>query len=171
MTALACYYIQIPVEYIEAGLRTYDIYSSYPKEFNHQAVSIISQYNFIPTKPSEQNLLKEGKKAESVYVTGNTAIDTFKTTVSSDYVHRELDCVEGSLLLIITAHRHENLTPLMHNLFIAIRRIINERQALKTIYSIHMNPILRQVADEELGGRDRNRLLIRSKFLISTIHL
>ena len=109
VTALACFYLQIPVGHVEAGLRTYNIYSPYPEEFNRQAVSIISQYNFAPTELSKQNLLKEGKKLETIYVTGNTAIDALTTTVREDYSHPELDWAKGSRLILITAHRRENL--------------------------------------------------------------
>ena len=109
VTALACFYLQIPVGHVEAGLRTYNIYSPYPEEFNRQAVSIISQYNFAPTELSKQNLLKEGKKPESIYVTGNTAIDALKTTVRANYTHPELEWANDSRLIMITAHRRENL--------------------------------------------------------------
>ena len=109
VTALACFYLQIPVGHVEAGLRTYNIYSPYPEEFNRQAVSIISKYNFAPTEQSKQNLLKEGKDAASIYVTGNTAIDALKTTVRADYTHSELEWAKGSRLILITAHRRENL--------------------------------------------------------------
>lgn len=159
VTALACFYLQIPVGHVEAGLRTYDIYSPYPEEFNRQAVSIISQYNFAPTELSKQNLLKEGKKTETIYVTGNTAIDALKTTVRKDYSHPELAWAEGSRLIIITAHRRENLGEPMHNMFRAIRRIIEEHLNVKAIYPIHMNPIVRQAADEELGSCDRVHII------------
>ncbi len=159
VTALACFYLQIPVGHVEAGLRTYDIYSPYPEEFNRQAVSIISQYNFAPTELSKQNLLKEGKKTETIYVTGNTAIDALKTTVRKDYSHPELAWAEGSRLIIITAHRRENLGEPMHNMFRAIRRIIEEHPNVKAIYPIHMNPIVRQAADEELGSCDRVHII------------
>ena len=109
VTALACFYLQIPVGHVEAGLRTYNIYSPYPEEFNRQAVGIVSQYNFAPTELSKQNLLNEGKQPESIYVTGNTAIDALKTTVREDYTHPELEWAEGSRLILITAHRRENL--------------------------------------------------------------
>lgn len=109
VTALACFYLQIPVGHVEAGLRTYNIYSPYPEEFNRQAVSIISKYNFAPTEQSKQNLLKEGKDAASIYVTGNTAIDVLKTTVRANYTHPELEWAKGSRLILITAHRRENL--------------------------------------------------------------
>lgn len=159
VTALACFYLQIPVGHVEAGLRTYNIYSPYPEEFNRQAVSIISQYNFAPTELSKQNLLREGKKAETIYVTGNTAIDALKTTVKPNYTHPELEWAKGSRLIIITAHRRENLGEPMHHMFRAIRRIMDEHKDVKAIYPIHMNPIVRQEADEELSGCDRIHII------------
>lgn len=159
VTALACFYLQIPVGHVEAGLRTYNIYSPYPEEFNRQAVSIISRYNFAPTELSKQNLLKEGKKAETIYVTGNTAIDALKTTVKPNYTHPELVWAKGSRLIIITAHRRENLGEPMHHMFRAIRRIMDEHKDVKAIYPIHMNPIVRQEADEELSGCDRIHII------------
>lgn len=159
VTALACFYLQIPVGHVEAGLRTYNIYSPYPEEFNRQAVSIISRYNFAPTELSKQNLLREGKKAETIYVTGNTAIDALKTTVKPNYTHPELVWAKGSRLIIITAHRRENLGEPMHHMFKAIRRIMDEHKDVKAIYPIHMNPIVRQEADEELSGCDRIHII------------
>ena len=159
VTALACFYLQIPVGHVEAGLRTYNIYSPYPEEFNRQAVGIVSQYNFAPTKLSKQNLLNEGKKPESIYVTGNTAIDALKTTVQDDYTHPELSWAEGSRLIMITAHRRENLGEPMKNMFRAIRRCLDEHPDVKAIYPIHMNPVVRQTADEILGGEDRIRII------------
>ncbi len=159
VTALACFYLQIPVGHVEAGLRTYNLYSPWPEEFNRQAVSIISQYNFAPTELSKENLLREGKRAESIYVTGNTAIDALKTTVRKDYTHSELDWAKDSRLILITAHRRENLGVPMHNMFRAIRRVMDEHPDVKAIYPIHMNPIVRQAADEELGGCDRIRII------------
>lgn len=159
VTALACFYLQIPVGHVEAGLRTYNIYSPYPEEFNRQAVSIISRYNFAPTELSKQNLLREGKKAETIYVTGNTAIDALKTTVKPNYTHLELVWAKGSRLIIITAHRRENLGEPMHHMFKAIRRIMDEHKDVKAIYPIHMNPIVRQEADEELSGCDRIHII------------
>ncbi|MBS5111747.1 MAG: UDP-N-acetylglucosamine 2-epimerase (non-hydrolyzing) [Coprobacillus cateniformis] len=159
VTALACFYLQIPVGHVEAGLRTYDIYSPFPEEFNRQAVGIISQYNFAPTEMSKQNLINEGKKAESIYVTGNTAIDALKTTVRVDYSHPELDWASDSRLIMLTAHRRENLGEPMHHMFRAIRRIINEHDDVKVIYPIHMNPIVRQAAKEELGDSNRVHII------------
>ena len=159
VTALACFYMQIPVGHVEAGLRTYDIMSPYPEEFNRQAVSIIARYNFAPTETSRTNLLREGKKPETIYVTGNTAIDALKTTVRTDYGHPELDWAADSRLIIITAHRRENLGAPMHNMFRAIRRIMDEHPDVKAIYPIHMNPVVRQAAEEELGGCDRIHII------------
>ena len=159
VTALACFYMQIPVGHVEAGLRTYNIYSPYPEEFNRQAVSIISKYNFAPTELSNENLIKEGKDENSIYITGNTAIDALKTTVREDYEHPELKWAEGSRLIIITAHRRENLGEPMHQMFRAIRRILDENPDVKAIYPIHMNPAVRQAAQEELGGCDRIHII------------
>ena len=159
VTALACFYMQIPVGHVEAGLRTYNIYSPYPEEFNRQAVSIISKYNFAPTELSKENLIKEGKDENSIYITGNTAIDALKTTVRDDYEHPELKWAEGSRLIIITAHRRENLGDPMHQMFRAIRRILDENPDVKAIYPIHMNPAVRQAAQEELGDCDRIHII------------
>ena len=159
VTALACFYLQIPVGHVEAGLRTNDIYSPYPEEFNRQAVSIIAQYNFAPTVTSRDNLLREGKKKDTIYVTGNTAIDALKTTVRKDYSHPELEWAKDSRLIMLTAHRRENLGTPMHHMFRAIRRIMEEHEDVKVIYPIHMNPVVRQTAEDELGGCDRIRII------------
>lgn len=158
-TALACFYLQIPVGHVEAGLRTYNIHSPYPEEFNRQAVGIISQYHFAPTEQSRQNLLREGKRAESIYVTGNTAIDALKSTVRADYSHPELTWVADSRLILITAHRRENLGEPMRHMFRAIRRVMDEHPRVKAIYPIHMNPLVRQTADEILGDDDRIHII------------
>ena len=159
VTALACFYMQIPVGHVEAGLRTYNIYSPYPEEFNRQAVGIISKYNFAPTELSKQNLLNEGKKAETIYVTGNTAIDALKTTVREDYNHPELEWAEGRRLIMITAHRRENLGEPMKNMFRAIQRVMVEHPDVKAIYPIHMNPVVRETADSILGRNERIRII------------
>ena len=151
-TALACFYLQIPVGHIEAGLRTYNIYSPYPEEFNRQAVSIISQYNFAPTKLAAENLIKEGKNPSKIYITGNTVIDAMQHTVKKNYTHPELDWVGNGKLIFITAHRRENLGEPMHRMFRAIRRVLDEHPECKAVYPIHMNPIVRQAAEEELNG-------------------
>ena len=158
VTALACFYLQIPVGHVEAGLRTYNIYSPYPEEFNRQAVSLISQFNFAPTEQAKLNLLNEGRRAENIYVTGNTAIDALRTTVRKEYTHPELEWAKGSRLILITAHRRENLGDPMRHMFKAIRRVMDEHSDVKAIYPIHMNPAVREVADEFLGGDDRIHL-------------
>lgn len=159
VTALACFYMQIPVGHVEAGLRTNDIYSPYPEEFNRQAVSIISRYNFAPTEQARQNLLSEGKRPESIFVTGNTAIDALRTTVREDYSHPELVWASDSRLILITAHRRKNLGEPMNNMFRAIRRVMDEHTDVKAIYPIHMNPIVRKTADEFLGDDDRIHII------------
>lgn len=151
VTALACFYLQIPVGHVEAGLRTYNIYSPYPEEFNRQAVGIISQYNFAPTKLAKEHLIKEGKDETTIYVTGNTVIDAMQHTVVEDYHHPEIDWVGNDRMIFITAHRRENLGEPMHHMFRAIRRVLDEHPDVKAIYPIHMNPIVRKAADEELG--------------------
>lgn len=159
VTALACFYLSIPVGHVEAGLRTYNIWSPYPEEFNRQAVGIVAKYNFSPTEMSRDNLIREGKDEKSIYITGNTAIDALKTTVRADYTHPELEWAKGSRLIMITAHRRENLGEPMHRMFRAIRRIIDENPDVKAIYPIHMNPVVRQAANEELAGCDRIRII------------
>ena len=159
VTALACFYLQIPVGHVEAGLRTHNIYSPYPEEFNRQGIGLIAKYNFAPTKLAKQNLLSEGKKTESIYVTGNTVIDAMSHTVKSNYTHPELDWVGKDKLIFITAHRRENLGQPMHNMFRAIRRVLDEHPDCKAVYPIHMNPIVRKAADEELGDCDRIHII------------
>lgn len=159
VTALACFYLQIPVGHVEAGLRTYNIYSPFPEEFNRQAVSIVSEYNFAPTENAKANLLREGRDGSKIYVTGNTAIDALKTTVRDDYAHPELEWAAGSRLILITAHRRENLGEPMHHMFRAIRRVMDEHPDVRAIYPIHMNPVVRRAADEELGGCDRIHII------------
>ena len=159
VTALACFYLQIPVGHVEAGLRTYNIYSPYPEEFNRQAVSIISAYNFAPTELSKENLLREGKNPDTIYVTGNTAIDALKTTVREDYTHPDLEWAKGSRLIMITAHRRENLGEPMKHMFRAIRRVCDEHPDIKAIYPIHMNPVVREIADSILGDDERIHII------------
>lgn len=159
VTALACFYLQIPVGHVEAGLRTYDIYSPYPEEFNRQCVSIISKYNFAPTELSKNNLLKEGKKKENIYVIGNTAIDALKTTVRKDYFHPELDWVADDKLIMITAHRRENLGQPMENMFKAIKRVLDEHKNVKAIYPIHMNPKVREIANKIFGNDEKIHII------------
>lgn len=159
VTALACFYLQIPVGHVEAGLRTYNIFSPYPEEFNREAVSIISQYNFAPTPLAKANLLKEGRNANSIFVTGNTVIDAMHHTVRGDYHHPELDWVGDDKLIFITAHRRENLGEPMHHMFRAIRRVLEEHPDCKAVYPIHMNPVVREAAEQELGGCERIHII------------
>lgn len=159
VTALACFYLQIPVGHVEAGLRTYNIYSPYPEEFNREAVSIVSQFNFAPTPLSRDNLLREGRKAENIYVTGNTVIDAMAHTVKESYTHPELDWVGDNKLIFITAHRRENLGQPMHNMFRAIRRVLDEHKDCRAIYPIHLNPVVREAAKAELTGCENIHLI------------
>lgn len=159
VSALACFYLQIPVGHVEAGLRTYNIHSPFPEEFNRQAVGIVSKLNFSPTELSKQNLLNEGKESTSIYVTGNTAIDALKTTVQENYHHDLFDWIGGDKLILITAHRRENLGKPMVNMFKAIKRIIGENPDVKAIYPIHMNPKVRQTAEEILGQEKRIKII------------
>ena len=159
VTALACFYLQIPVGHVEAGLRTYNIYSPYPEEFNRQAVSVISQYNFAPTQLSANHLIKEGKSPNTIYVTGNTVIDAMKYTVTENYTHPELDWIGDDKMIFITAHRRENLGQPMHNMFRAIRRVLDEHSDCKAVYPIHMNPVVRKAAEEELGNCEQIHII------------
>ncbi|MCI8732640.1 MAG: UDP-N-acetylglucosamine 2-epimerase (non-hydrolyzing) [Lachnospiraceae bacterium] len=159
VTALACFYLQIPVGHVEAGLRTYNIYSPYPEEFNRQAVGIVSQYNFAPTQFAADHLIKEGKNPNSIYITGNTVIDAMQHTVKEDYTHPELEWVGDDKLIFITAHRRENLGVPMQHMFRAIRRVLDEHPDCKAVYPIHMNPAVRQAAEEELGGCNRIHII------------
>lgn len=157
--ALACFYLQIPVGHVEAGLRTRDIYSPWPEEFNRQAVDIVTEYYFAPTETSKQNLTDEGKPASKIFVTGNTGIDALRTTVRKDYFHEALDWAQGSRLILITAHRRENLGEPMHSMFRAIRRVMDEHPDVRAIYPIHMNPKVREAAHAELDGCGRLRII------------
>ena len=159
VTALACFYLQIPVGHVEAGLRTYNIYSPYPEEFNRQGVGIISQFNFSPTQVAAENLLREGKKPESIFITGNTVIDAMRHTVKDNYTHPELEWVGKDKLIFITAHRRENLGEPMHHMFRAIRRVLEEHTDCKAVYPIHMNPLVRKAAEQELGDCDRIHII------------
>ena len=159
VTALACFYLHIPIGHVEAGLRTYNIESPWPEEFNRQAVSIVAKYNFCPTLLAKQNLLKEGKDEKTMYITGNTAIDALKTTVREDYKNEHLEWAKDSKLILLTAHRRENLGEPMENMFRAIRRIVNEHNDVKVIYPIHMNPVVREIANRILGNDDRIRII------------
>lgn len=158
-TALACFYLQIPVGHVEAGLRTYDLYSPYPEEFNRQAVSIVAKYHFAPTKCAKQNLIKEGKSPEEIYVTGNTAIDALKTTIREDYSHEQLDWALGSRMILLTAHRRENMGKPMQQMFYAIKRIMEENSDVKVVYPLHLNPLVRKIAYSVFDGEEQIHLI------------
>lgn len=158
-TALAAFYLSIPVGHVEAGLRTYNIYSPYPEEFNREAVGNISTYNFAPTKRAAENLLREGKKKNSIFVTGNTAIDALKTTVLDDYSHPELDWCRDKRLILITAHRRENLGKPMEQMFRAIKRVLDEHDDVRAIYPIHLNPLVREMAYTVFENDKRIKLI------------
>lgn len=157
--ALACFYLEIPVGHVEAGLRTRNLRSPWPEEFNRQAVDIVTEYHFAPTARARQNLLDEAKPECGIYVTGNTGIDALRTTVRQDYRHEALEWAAGSRLILITAHRRENLGEPMHNMFRAIRRVMEEHADVKAIYPIHLNPAVREAAHAELDGFERLRLI------------
>ena len=159
VTALACFYMQIPVGHVEAGLRTYNIYSPYPEEFNRQGTGIIARYNFSPTPLSASNLIREGKREDTIYITGNTVIDAMQHTVREDYTHPELDWVGDGKLIFITAHRRENLGEPMRRMFRAIRRVLDEHPECRAVYPIHMNPAVREAAAAELSGCDRIHII------------
>ena len=159
VTALACYYLQIPVGHVEAGLRTYNIFSPYPEEFNRQGVGLIAKYHFAPTEQAKRNLRKEGKNESDIYVTGNTAIDSLQTTIFEDYTHPVLEWAKGSRLIMLTAHRRENLGEPLYNMFNAIKRIVDEFSDIKVIYPIHMNPVVRKAANDILSNHERIKLI------------
>lgn len=159
ISALACYYLNIPVGHIEAGLRTNNIYSPFPEEFNRQAVSIIAKYNFAPTEMARDNLIREGKTKDNIFVTGNTVIDALKTTVKKDYYNEHIQWAKDSKLILLTCHRRENLGEPMRHMFRAISRILKEYNDVKIIYPIHMNPLIREIANSEFYGNDRIRII------------
>ena len=152
VTALACFYLQIPVGHVEAGLRTYNMKSPYPEEFNRQAIGLTASLHFAPTQKAADALLKEGKDPEQIFVTGNTGIDALHYTVRNDFYHPEIEWAKGSRLIAVTAHRRENLGEPMRDMFRAIRRIVEEFTDVKVIYPVHLNPQVRKIADEEFGG-------------------
>lgn len=157
--SLAGFYRNIIIGHIEAGLRTYDMCAPYPEEFNRQAVDLISALYFAPTEQSRQNLLKEGKRKEDIYVTGNTVIDALSLTVNDSYYNADLDWGRDSRLILLTAHRRENLGEPMRHMFRAIRRVIKEHPDVKVIYPVHKNPKVREVTQEILAGEERIRLI------------
>ena len=157
--ALTGFYAGIAVGHVEAGLRTYNMKSPYPEEFNRQAVDLIADLYFAPTQTAKENLLKEGKAKEKIYVTGNTVIDAMKTTVIEDYENEDFKWLGNSRLLLVTAHRRENIGEPMHHMLRAIKRVVDEFSDVKVIYPVHLNPVVREIADTELGNHDRIRLI------------
>ncbi len=159
VTSLACFYMHIPVGHVEAGLRTYDMDSPFPEEFNRQAVDLIARFYFAPTDTSRQNLLREGKPESRIFVTGNTVIDALKNTVQADYVHPEIEWAKGSRLIMMTAHRRENLGEPLESMFSAIRRIVDDFPDVKLVYPMHMNPAVRETAHRHFDGSDRIHMI------------
>lgn len=159
VTALACFYQHIPVGHVEAGLRTYDLDSPFPEEFNREAISIMARYHFAPTEAARQNLLREGKDASRIYVTGNTGIDALQYTVRPEFHHPELEWARDGRLIFITAHRRENLGEPMRHMFRAIRRVMQEHEDIRVLYPIHMNPAVRQIASEVFAGSERIHMI------------
>lgn len=157
--ALAAFYNQVDIGHVEAGLRTYDKYSPYPEEMNRQMVSCLADLHFAPTQLSAENLLKEGKNKDKIFITGNTAIDAMKTTVSNDYKNEVFDWIGNDKMILLTAHRRENLGEPMYRIFRAIKRIIDEFEDVKVVYPIHKNPKVREIAKEVLGNCDRVKLI------------
>lgn len=157
--SLACFYLHIPVGHVEAGLRTYNLEAPFPEEFNRQAVGIIAALNFAPTAKARDNLIREGKSPDTIYVTGNTAIDALRITVAKEYSHPCLEWAKGSRLILVTAHRRENLGEPMRHMFRAILRIVNENEDVKVIYPIHLNPAVRKIANEVFQDNRRIRLI------------
>ena len=158
-SALAAFYQQIPVGHVEAGLRTWNLYSPFPEEFNRQSIGLLSKWHFAPTQAARENLLREGKNPSSIFVTGNTGIDALTTTVRQDFSHPILSWAAGSRLLLITAHRRENLGAPMRSMFRSIRRIVEEFEDVKAVYPVHLNPLVKQAAEDELSGCARIRLV------------
>ena len=158
-SALAAFYKNIPYGHVDAGLRTYDIMAPYPEEFNRQGIGIAASWNFAPTDTARDNLLREGKNTETIYVTGNTVIDALKTSVRADYTHPMLTWAEGSRLVLLTAHRRENLGAPLYDIFKGIKRVLDENPDVKVVYPIHFNPQVRDTAKEVFGDHDRMKII------------
>lgn len=157
--ALACYYMKIPICHIEAGLRTYNHFSPYPEEFNRQAIDAITDVFFAPTEMAKENLVKEGKIEKNIFVTGNTVIDALKTTVIKGYFHEIFDWVGNDRLILLTAHRRENIGNSMRSIFHAISEIVNEFEDVKVVYPVHLNPAVRCITQEVFGESDKIKLM------------
>ncbi|MFE7060658.1 non-hydrolyzing UDP-N-acetylglucosamine 2-epimerase [Sutcliffiella sp. NPDC057660] len=159
VASLAAFYNQVSVGHVEAGLRTWNKYSPFPEEVNRQITGIIADLHFSPTEKSLENLVKENKNAENIFITGNTAIDALKTTVSDNYQHEVLDRLGDDRLILLTAHRRENLGDPMRNMFRAIKRLVNEHEDVQVVYPVHLNPAVREVADEIIGNDPKIHLI------------
>src|SRR5690606_11951090 len=159
IASLAAYYNQITVGHVEAGLRTWDKYSPFPEEMNRQLTSVLADLHFSPTEKAAQNLLEENKNEETIFITGNTAIDALKTTIQTDYQHEVLQMVGDHRLILLTAHRRENLGGPMRNMFRAIKRIVDEHSDIRVVYPVHLNPAVLEVASEVLGDEERVHLI------------
>ncbi|KGR80163.1 non-hydrolyzing UDP-N-acetylglucosamine 2-epimerase [Ureibacillus manganicus] len=157
--SLAAFYNQIAIGHVEAGLRTGNKYSPYPEEMNRQLTGVLADLHFSPTEQSKENLLIENKNPETIFVTGNTAIDALKTTVRDQYSHPVLDKIGDDRMILLTAHRRENLGEPMRNMFRAIKRLLSEHDDLQVVYPVHLNPAVREVADEILGNDERIHLI------------
>lgn len=157
-SALASFYLRIPVGHVEAGLRTYNHWSPYPEEFNRQAVGILANLHFAPTNRAKDNLIHEGKKEDKIFVTGNTVIDALKTTIKADYNNEIIEWAKGTRLVLLTAHRRENLGEPLHNMFSAIKNVIDSTEDVKILYPVHKNPVVRTIAEEVFGNEPRVRL-------------
>jgi len=157
--ALAAFYNQVDIGHVEAGLRTYDKYSPYPEEMNRQMVTCMTDMYFAPTELSRSNLLAEKRDDSKIYVTGNTVVDAMSTTIEDSYDHEVINWVGEDRLILLTAHRRENLGEPMRNIFKAVKRIIDEFEDIKVVYPIHMNPKVREIANEVLGDNDRVRII------------
>jgi len=159
IAALAAFYNKIVVGHVEAGLRTWNKYSPYPEEMNRQLTGVMADLHFSPTPKSADNLLDENKDEETIFITGNTAIDALKTTVTADYSHPVLEKLGGDRLILLTAHRRENLGQPMRNMFKAVKRLVEEHDDVQVIYPVHLNPVVREIADEVLGNDSRIQLI------------
>ena len=158
-SAMSAFYNRVPVGHVEAGLRTYNKYSPYPEEINRQFIGTVADMNFSPTEKSKNNLISEGKDPETIYVTGNTAIDTMQLTVREDYSDETVEWAKGSRLIVLTAHRRENIGDTMRGMFRAIKKICEKHTDVKVVYPVHLNPAVVSAANEVLGDMDRIRLI------------
>lgn len=156
---LAAFYQQIPIGHVEAGLRTFNLKSPYPEEFNRQAISIVADYNFAPTLAAKNNLLREGRNENSIFVTGNTVIDSLRTTICENYSHEALEWATGSRLVMLTAHRRENLGKPLYDIFTAVKQVVDEVEDIKVIYPVHKNPAIRNIVGEVFGKHERIRVI------------